>query len=221
MKDTQEEARRSAAAQPAAPHKWAVAAPGSGPAPAPAALPLYPFVDEARTPLPRCWSAKDKYHLLSLTHQDLRVHYKGEAVVGHTRHKTRHTTGQGKSHKDAAAVRATQPVPAACGLFYFELRVVSKGRDGLFGVGLSQAGVSLNRLPGWDKFSFGYHGDDGHSFSFSGSGVPYGPQFSTGDVVGCGLNLLDATCFYTKNGHCVGTAFTDLPVRCLLVSSPA
>ena len=39
-------------------------------------------------------------------------------------------TGMGKTHKDAASVRATQPIPAACGIYYFEVRIVSKGRDG-------------------------------------------------------------------------------------------
>lgn len=67
-------------------------------------------------------------------------------------------------------------------------------------------------VSGWDKQSYGYHGDDGHSFCSSGTGQPYGPTFTTGDVIGCGVNLIDNTCFYTKNGHHLGTAFTDLPV---------
>lgn len=80
------------------------------------------------------------------------------------------------------------------------------------GIGLSAHGVNVNRLPGWDKHSYGYHGDDGHSFCSSGTGQPYGPTFTTGDVIGCGVNLVDNTAFYTKNGHHLGIAFTDLPV---------
>ena len=38
--------------------------------------------------------------------------------------------GSGKNHKDAASVRASHPIPAACGVHYFEMRVISKGRDG-------------------------------------------------------------------------------------------
>ncbi|ETE61807.1 Ran-binding protein 10, partial [Ophiophagus hannah] len=81
------------------------------------------------------------------------------------------------------------------------------------GIGLSAQGVNMNRLPGWDKHSYGYHGDDGHSFCSSGTGQPYGPTFTTGDVIGCCVNLINNTCFYTKNGHSLGIAFTDLPAN--------
>ncbi|XP_049876899.1 ran-binding protein 10 isoform X2 [Pectinophora gossypiella] len=156
---------------------------------------LYPNVNEDETPLPRSWSTKDKFSYIGLSQNNLRVHYKGH----------------GKTHKDAASVRATHPIPAACGLYYFEVRIVSKGRDGYMGIGLSAHGVNMNRLPGWDKHSYGYHGDDGHSFCSSGTGQPYGPTFTTGDVIGCGVNLVDNTCFYTKNGHHLGIAFRGLP----------
>lgn len=156
---------------------------------------LYPMVNEEETPLPRSWSTKDKYNYIGLSQTNLRVHYKGH----------------GKTHKDASSVRATQPIPASCGLYYFEVKIVSKGRDGYMGVGLTAQGVSMNRLPGWDKNSYGYHGDDGHSFRSSGTGQQYGPTFTTGDVIGCGINLVDGSCFYTKNGHHLGVAFKDLP----------
>uniref|UniRef100_A0A8P4G482 RAN binding protein 9 n=1 Tax=Dicentrarchus labrax TaxID=13489 RepID=A0A8P4G482_DICLA len=156
---------------------------------------LYPAVNESETPLPRSWSPKDKFSYIGLSQNNLRVHYKGH----------------GKTPKDAASVRATHPIPAACGVYYFEVKIISKGRDGYMGIGLSAQGVNMNRLPGWDKHSYGYHGDDGHSFCSSGTGQPYGPTFTTGDVIGCCVNLINNTCFYTKNGHSLGIAFTDLP----------
>jgi Ran-binding protein 9/10 len=98
------------------------------------------------------------------------------------------------------------------------------------GIGLSTGEVNLNRLPGWDKGSYGYHGDDGHSFCSSGSGYAYGPTFTTGDYVGCCVNFLENSCFYTRNGYnlgkyfpfnliqliyrssLLGTSFRDIPV---------
>jgi len=38
--------------------------------------------------------------------------------------------GPGKNHKDAASVRATHAIPASCGIYYYEVKVISKGRDG-------------------------------------------------------------------------------------------
>lgn len=156
---------------------------------------LYPAVNENKTPLPRKWNSKDKYDFIGLSQDNLKVTYRG----------------LGKTHKDAASVRATNSIPTSCGIYYFEVTVVSKGRDGYMGIGLSSEGVNLNRLPGWDKNSYGYHGDDGHSFCATGTGQSYGPTFTTGDVIGCCLNLVDHLCFYTKNGLHIGIAFRDLP----------
>ena len=48
------------------------------------------------------------------------------------------------------------------------------------GIGFSAPGVSLNRLPGWEPHSYGYHGDDGMAFESCGTGKSYGPVFATG-----------------------------------------
>lgn len=68
--------------------------------------------------------------------------------VNNNQHYNLLLLGHGKTHKDAASVRATHPIPASCGLYYFEVKIVSKGRDGYMGVGLSAQGVNMNRLPG-------------------------------------------------------------------------
>ena len=38
---------------------------------------LYPNVNEVETVLPRSWSPKDKFSLIGLSQNNLRVHYKG------------------------------------------------------------------------------------------------------------------------------------------------
>ena len=73
---------------------------------------LYPMVNEEETPLPRCWSTKDKFNFIGLSQNNLRVQYKGN----------------GKSHKEASSVRATHAIPASCGIYYFEVKIVSKGK---------------------------------------------------------------------------------------------
>lgn len=78
--------------------------------------------------------------------------------------------------------------------------MVSKGRNGFIGVGFSSAEVKLDRLPGWEPHSFGYHGDDGNAFHESGKGIKYGPTFGTGDKL-LTLQWHAASCRLLKPNH--------------------
>lgn len=65
------------------------------------------------------------------------------------------SSGVGKSHNDAASVRTICHIPASCGLYYFEVKIISKGRDGYMGIGLTASSASafkMNRLPGKQQF---------------------------------------------------------------------
>ncbi|OZJ06478.1 hypothetical protein BZG36_00570 [Bifiguratus adelaidae] len=122
--------------------------------------------------------------------------------------------GQHKSDRDAATVRANRPIPPQTGIFYFEMEVVSKGVEGFIGLGVCAKDVELARLPGWEPDSYGYHGDDGQKFSSrSEKGKEYGPKYTKGDVIGCGVNFVDRSIFYTKNGKHLGTAFENIIKR--------
>ena len=44
-----------------------------------------------------------------------------------------------------------------------------------------------SRMPGWDRRSYGYHGDDSGLFHASGTMIRhFGQRFGAGDTVGCG-----------------------------------
>lgn len=118
--------------------------------------------------------------------------------------------GPGSDDRDAAAIRTDHPVPASCPLYYFEIEIVNRGRDGFIGIGFSVGDVKLDRLPGWEPHSYGYHGDDGHVFSGRGSGRAYGPVFGTGDWVGVVYNRVERTVSYTKKGLDLGVAFENV-----------
>ncbi|CAI2194596.1 19228_t:CDS:2, partial [Funneliformis geosporum] len=77
------------------------------------------------------------------------------------------------------------------------------------GIGFCTKSASLNKMPGWEDSSCGYHGDDGQIF-FNSKGKPFGPKFMTGDTIGCCLNFRNNTVFYTRNGVNLGIAFRDL-----------
>ena len=73
-------------------------------------------------------------------------------------------------------------------------------------IGLASAAFPLfGKQAGWDRHSYGYHGDDGSVYHSSGVGsARFGPTFGVGDVVGCGLDYRDGSVFFTKNGRYLG-----------------
>ncbi|KAI8086032.1 concanavalin A-like lectin/glucanase domain-containing protein [Halteromyces radiatus] len=150
--------------------------------------------DDLELRLPTAWNWKDKAKHVEVDSHGLQLKY----------------AGPGKTEAHAGSIRSNFPMPPQCGIFYFEMQVISKGDDGYIGIGFCTKDNDLERLPGWDTNSFGYHGDDGHGFAGSGVGKTYGPSFTTGDVIGCGVNFSDATAFYTKNGMLIGTAFSSI-----------
>ncbi|GAA5846959.1 hypothetical protein JCM9279_006967 [Rhodotorula babjevae] len=179
---------------------------------------------DARILLPTCWDEADRCALLELTSDGLGVSFAGSAKYG---------------DRDAAAVRANRPVPPQAGVYYYEVQVLDKGLSGYIGIGLSDRAVPLGRLPGWEDKSYGYHADDGRAFCSQGNGEEFGPTFSTGDTVGCGIDWTGAgpprgereraprqlgrgkdkdkdgdkgggRVFFTKNGEFLGYAFCNL-----------
>ncbi|KAI9007974.1 concanavalin A-like lectin/glucanase domain-containing protein [Phycomyces nitens] len=144
--------------------------------------------------LPTAWNPDQKGEFVEMSQDHLQLSYEGI----------------GKKDSDIAAVRANFPMRHQCGIYYFEVEIISKGVDGHIGIGFCWPSSKLNRLPGWEVHSWGYHGDDGHIFSGPETSRKYGPKFSTGDIIGCGVDFRDMTAFYTKNGVHLGTAFKNI-----------
>jgi len=65
--------------------------------------------------------------------------------------------------------------------------------------------------------SFGYHSDDGSARLCQnlrrGIEPPYGPTFSTGDTVGCLVDMYTQQMLFTKNGTSLGVAFQNIPTE--------
>ena len=67
----------------------------------------------------------------------------------------------------------------------------------------------MNPFPGWEPGSWAYHSDDGKSYHNQDFGDPYGPTFTTGDVVGCCVNFDEDIAIFTKNGNLLDVPFSD------------
>ncbi|KAJ7171807.1 SPRY-domain-containing protein [Mycena crocata] len=145
--------------------------------------------------LPTRWSERYRHELLSISSDGRDITYQGASCNG---------------DKDAAAARTTHPIPSACGIYYYEVEILSKGNKGHISIGFAGKDVRLSRLPGWEQNSWGYHGDDGCSFAAEKNGTPFGPTFGTGDTIGCGIDFSTYQAFFTKNGTLIGSVFKDI-----------
>lgn len=154
--------------------------------------------DESLAPLPSKWNKDDQWGGIEIQPDGLSIKYVGP--------KNQHD----RDH-EACAVRADHYMPLQCGVYYYEVQILSAKRDdATIGIGFSTKTATLSRPIGWEPEAWGYHGDDGRCFTGQNIGRHYGPRYNTGDVIGCGVNFRNYTAFFTKNGVKIGTAFHDV-----------
>uniref|UniRef100_A0A914HNB0 B30.2/SPRY domain-containing protein n=1 Tax=Globodera rostochiensis TaxID=31243 RepID=A0A914HNB0_GLORO len=123
--------------------------------------------------------------------------------------------GEIEAHR---SVRAELPILTEnLGTFYYEMKILEKGKDeGVF-IGLSTIEMPLSDTHvGYYNGTYGYASDGtiwGHEVagcSHWGYGRrPYiigNHKFVVDDVVGCGMDLATRKMFYTINGECLETA---------------
>ncbi|CAG8954835.1 hypothetical protein HYFRA_00008520 [Hymenoscyphus fraxineus] len=157
-----------------------------------------PVIDESLSLLPSKWNSQDK-------HSSLEVMSDGQEV------KLTGSKTERERDLEAFAIRADHSMPSQCGIYYYEVTIVSRKREeSTIAVGFSSKTVTLSRIPGWEADSWAYHGDDGNSYGCQANGKHYGPPFTAGDVIGCGVNFRTGSAFFTKNGDHLGTAFREV-----------
>eukprot|EP00002_Diphylleia_rotans_P000519 TRINITY_DN10279_c0_g1_i1.p1 TRINITY_DN10279_c0_g1~~TRINITY_DN10279_c0_g1_i1.p1 ORF type:complete len:412 (-),score=72.90 TRINITY_DN10279_c0_g1_i1:148-1383(-) len=152
------------------------------------------FADDATEHFPYELNTTEVSKFLDVNRETLSIHYK---------------TG-GNYRSDVGAIQSLRPFPMKRMAPYYEIRVISGGSRSCIGIGLADKGFNITRQPGWDPNSYGYHGDDGKKFTGTGRGEPYGPTYSTGDIIGCGFIYRKRQIFFTKNGRFLGVAFENV-----------
>ncbi|KAF0341935.1 SPRY-domain-containing protein [Gigaspora margarita] len=154
-------------------------------------------VNKYRMDLPTAWDFNDKSTLLIVDANGLSVNYVGCAE-----------NIEDENIEDVV-IRANIPIPSECKLFYFEIDIVDMEK-GIIAIGFCTNSAKLSMMPGCEADSWGYHSDDGDFFNCSFMNEPYGPGFKAKDTIGCYLNFINKTAFYTKNGVNLGIALRDL-----------
>ncbi|KAI8979333.1 concanavalin A-like lectin/glucanase domain-containing protein [Mycotypha africana] len=118
--------------------------------------------------------------------------------------------GNGKDDTEIGTVRGNRAIKRQCGIYYFEIEVLSKSIDNDIAIGFSKQAYNFDRFPGWEPDSWGYHGEDGKLYAGQGLGISYGPKWGSGDIIGCGVDYRNKSLFYTKNGRYLGKAFQKI-----------
>jgi hypothetical protein len=159
--------------------------------------------DDSLPPLPTKWNKDDMWTGIELLTDELGCKYVGSGSKNH--HDREH---------EAFAIRADHHMPLQCGIYYYEVSIISGKRDDVtIGIGFSSKTAPLSRPVGWEPESWGYHGDDGRSFNGHNNGRPYTQPFQPGDVIGCGVNFRNRTAFFTRNGKMLDVAFQDVSLK--------
>ena len=95
--------------------------------------------------------------------------------------------GDGLSKQDVGIAQANFHISKQ--RHYFEMEILSAGKEGWCAIGLASTLYPLHRHPGWNKGSIGYHADNGHLYNERGHGDPFGPTCTMGDTMGCGIQF--------------------------------
>ncbi|CAG8628354.1 2179_t:CDS:2 [Funneliformis caledonium] len=94
-------------------------------------------------------------------------------------------------------------------LHYFEISIIEKSDDVTkVAIGLTTKPYPYYRMPGYNKYSIGYHSDSGHKYQDSQyDSQEYGPKWGeSGDTIGCGYKPSSGEVFFTKDGEYLGKA---------------
>lgn len=90
-------------------------------------------IDRGQYPLPNSWNFTNYQSHTATTSlsssTETRTSNNIEIGNASNSHEVRYV-GPGKTDADAAAVRANHPIPPQVGIYYFEMTVRDKGRDG-------------------------------------------------------------------------------------------
>ncbi|KAG0090451.1 hypothetical protein BGZ93_009306, partial [Podila epicladia] len=107
----------------------------------------------------------------------------------------------------SASVTANHPINPKSGVFYFEIMIDRFKGNSPISFGIAGKNLRKNLQVGWDLNSWGFHSDNGLYFGNSQQNIAFEFGYAEGDTVGCGVNFLEKSVFFTLNGDMLGVAF--------------
>lgn len=98
------------------------------------------------------------------------------------------------------SVQSNLPIPKQNEVYYWEAKIYDKPESTLASIGLTTKPYPLFRLPGFHKTSLAYLSNGQRRYNQPFTGIPYGPEYVQGDVIGVGYRPRTGSIFFTRNG---------------------
>eukprot|EP01071_Lankesteria_metandrocarpae_P010265 Lankesteria_metandrocarpae@DN5316_c3_g2_i2.p1 len=107
------------------------------------------------------------------------------------------------------AIQTVDPIDVNRVFYYFEVKILKSSptqKSPQIAIGFASDAFLPTREPGSEPGSVGYRSEDGRKMTGTSRFDLYGPSFSEGDVVGCGVHTVGRSFFFTRNGVHLGQA---------------
>ncbi|KAI0793448.1 concanavalin A-like lectin/glucanase domain-containing protein [Abortiporus biennis] len=110
----------------------------------------------------------------------------------------------------ATSVQSNLPLPKLNEVYYWEVKMFDLPETTNVAVGLATKPYPSFRLPGWNRYSIGYHSNGDKSYNYPFTASPFSSPLREGDVLGIGYRPRTGTVFFTRNGRKTEDAFIGL-----------
>ena len=117
--------------------------------------------------------------------------------------------GKGISKIDYGIVQTEKEILNKRPIFYFEANIINDGEESDLLIGIGEKDITEKSIQlGLTTHSYGYH-SKGKSYNNKKSNK-YAETYKKGDIIGCGVDFINQSIFYTKNGKFLDFAFKEI-----------
>ena len=145
----------------------------------------------------------------SFKNKDYKLRFLNNKNINFVNEFTVKYIGKGISKIDYGIVQTEKEILNKRPIFYYEANIIADGKEADLLIGIGEKDITEKCIQlGLTTYSYGYH-SKGRSYN-NKKQTKYGETFAKGDIIGCGVDFINKSIFYTKNGKFLDFAFKDI-----------
>ena len=145
----------------------------------------------------------------SFKNKDFKLRFQNNKNIVFVNECTVKYIGKGISKIDYGIVQTEKEIVNKRPIFYFETNIINDGEESDLLIGIAAKDLTEKSIQlGLTTHSYGYH-SKGKSYN-NKKNNKYGESFKKGDIIGCGIDFINKSIFYTKNGKFLDFAFKEV-----------